>query len=424
MNRMLMGLSVAGACVALAAANRPSKPPPQARRRRRSASSPRNEGRETVVRLHRPGQGGRYRAVEGARRGVSGEDPFQGRTVRQSRATCSIRSRRRNTRPRSSRRRPTSPPPRRRSSTRNSNSIARRSWSRPVRHAGDGRHDARRARQRQGERPAKQGGPHHRPGEPELYRYHVADRRPDRPHRIYARAIWSIPPAACLATIVSDDPIYAEFPVSVRQIADLAAAHKGDIAGPTDIKVFVTLANGEPYDQPGDWNYVGNQVDQQTDTLLVRARPSQPASAAGRWRLYHRQSRGGRTAAEAGHSEIGPAVRSDRRLCPWSSTAMGRSGQARHDRRGGRTPRSRSLPGCKPAIASSSTASRRCVPARRSRRPMSRPTTERPSDLQHLHRSAAARVRRLDRHHAGRRSSRSRRFRSPSFPTSCRRRSR
>ncbi len=80
------------------------------------------------------------------------------------------------------------------------------------------------------------------------------------------------PSSGVLTTIVSEDPIYAEFPVSVRQIADLAAAHKGrDIAGPFDIKAFLTLANGQQYDHPGDWNYVGNQVDPQTDTLLVRA---------------------------------------------------------------------------------------------------------------------------------------------------------
>lgn len=79
------------------------------------------------------------------------------------------------------------------------------------------------------------------------------------------------PASGVLATIVSVDPIYAEFPVSARQIADLMKTHKQDTAGPTDIKVFVTLANGEPYDQPGTWTFTGNQVDQTTDTLLVRA---------------------------------------------------------------------------------------------------------------------------------------------------------
>ncbi|MGD0723364.1 MAG: efflux RND transporter periplasmic adaptor subunit [Roseiarcus sp.] len=74
-----------------------------------------------------------------------------------------------------------------------------------------------------------------------------------------------------LATIVSDDPIYVEFPVSNRQIADITAAHKQDAGGPIDIKVLVQLANRKQYGHPGVWNFIGNQVDQQTDTLLVRA---------------------------------------------------------------------------------------------------------------------------------------------------------
>ena len=74
-----------------------------------------------------------------------------------------------------------------------------------------------------------------------------------------------------LATIVSDDPIYVEFPVSMRQIADITAARKQDKGGPISIKVLVRLANRQEYGHPGVWNFIGNQVDQQTDTLLVRA---------------------------------------------------------------------------------------------------------------------------------------------------------
>jgi membrane fusion protein (multidrug efflux system) len=74
-----------------------------------------------------------------------------------------------------------------------------------------------------------------------------------------------------LATIVSDDPIYVEFPVSMRQIADITTTHKLNASDPIDIKVFVKLANREEYNHPGVWNFIGNQVDQQTDTLLVRA---------------------------------------------------------------------------------------------------------------------------------------------------------
>jgi membrane fusion protein (multidrug efflux system) len=82
-----------------------------------------------------------------------------------------------------------------------------------------------------------------------------------------------------LATVVSDDPIYVQFPVSMRQVADLAAAHKGDIAHGADIKVRATLANGKVYDQIGDLRYVSNQVDQQTDSLPVRATFPNPKSA-------------------------------------------------------------------------------------------------------------------------------------------------
>jgi membrane fusion protein (multidrug efflux system) len=74
-----------------------------------------------------------------------------------------------------------------------------------------------------------------------------------------------------LATIVSDDPIYVEFPVSNRQIADIRAAHNQDSSEPINIKVLIKLANRKEYAHPGVWNYIGNQVDQQTDTLLVRA---------------------------------------------------------------------------------------------------------------------------------------------------------
>lgn len=79
-----------------------------------------------------------------------------------------------------------------------------------------------------------------------------------------------------LATVVSDDPIYVEFPVSTRQIADLQTQHKGDISKGEGIKVLATLANGKPYDQIGDWRFVSNQVDQQTDTVLVRATFANP----------------------------------------------------------------------------------------------------------------------------------------------------
>jgi membrane fusion protein, multidrug efflux system len=79
------------------------------------------------------------------------------------------------------------------------------------------------------------------------------------------------PASGVLATIVSDDPIYVEFPVSMRQIADAQKAQKQEGGGPIRIKVFVQLANREEYAHAGEWNYIGNQVDQQTDSVIVRA---------------------------------------------------------------------------------------------------------------------------------------------------------
>lgn len=87
------------------------------------------------------------------------------------------------------------------------------------------------------------------------------------------------PASGVIATVVSDDPIYVEFPVSMRQIADLAAQHKGDLSSGDGIKVHATLANGKPYDQVGDWRFVSNQVDQQTDTISVRATFPNPQRA-------------------------------------------------------------------------------------------------------------------------------------------------
>jgi membrane fusion protein (multidrug efflux system) len=82
-----------------------------------------------------------------------------------------------------------------------------------------------------------------------------------------------------LDTVVSDDPIYVEFPVSMRQIADLQTKFKGDISAGDGIKVRATLANGKDYDHVGDWKFISNQVDQQTDTVPVRATFSNPQRA-------------------------------------------------------------------------------------------------------------------------------------------------
>jgi len=79
------------------------------------------------------------------------------------------------------------------------------------------------------------------------------------------------PSTGALATIVSQDPIYVTFPVSDRFILDVQArAGKGGVA-PEDVVVKLTLANGSDYGHDGKINFTDVKVDQNTDTLNVRA---------------------------------------------------------------------------------------------------------------------------------------------------------
>ncbi|SDR60753.1 membrane fusion protein, multidrug efflux system [Rhizobiales bacterium GAS113] len=79
-----------------------------------------------------------------------------------------------------------------------------------------------------------------------------------------------------LATIVSQDPIYVQFPVSVRQLDEIRAARRQEDGKLIKIEIVVRLATGKEYAHPGVWNYTDTQVDQQTDTLAMRATMPNP----------------------------------------------------------------------------------------------------------------------------------------------------
>jgi membrane fusion protein, multidrug efflux system len=79
------------------------------------------------------------------------------------------------------------------------------------------------------------------------------------------------PSSGVLATIVSQDPIYVLFPVSVRQVEEARAASRQEGSELTkQIEILVRLPDGREYPHPGLWNYTDPQVDQQTDTVTVR----------------------------------------------------------------------------------------------------------------------------------------------------------
>jgi membrane fusion protein (multidrug efflux system) len=76
------------------------------------------------------------------------------------------------------------------------------------------------------------------------------------------------PSNGALATIVSQDPIYASFPVTQREMLAVRkqAASKG-----AEYVIYVQLADGSRYPSAGKIDFLDNTVNQGTDTVQVRA---------------------------------------------------------------------------------------------------------------------------------------------------------
>jgi membrane fusion protein, multidrug efflux system len=75
------------------------------------------------------------------------------------------------------------------------------------------------------------------------------------------------PDSGVLATIVSQDPIYVTFPVSTRVLLD--AQRRARTA--EEYVVRVRLPDGTVYEHPGRIDFADIQVDQNTDTITIRA---------------------------------------------------------------------------------------------------------------------------------------------------------
>ena len=87
------------------------------------------------------------------------------------------------------------------------------------------------------------------------------------------------PASGVLATIVSQDPIYVLFPVSVRDLETIREARRKEGGGQIKIDIRLRLSNGQDYPHPGVWNFTDPQVDQQTDSLIMRATIPNPERA-------------------------------------------------------------------------------------------------------------------------------------------------
>ena len=84
------------------------------------------------------------------------------------------------------------------------------------------------------------------------------------------------PSSGVLTTIVSQDPMYVTFPVSVREALTLRERY-ATRGGFNAVVIKVRLPDGRMYDQTGKLNFVNNTIAQNTDTISLRGTIPNPA---------------------------------------------------------------------------------------------------------------------------------------------------
>lgn len=78
------------------------------------------------------------------------------------------------------------------------------------------------------------------------------------------------PTSGALATIVSQDPMRVAFPVSARQAIELRNRYETR-GGAEAVRIRVKLADGRIYPHAGRIEFIDNQIDRNTDSILIRA---------------------------------------------------------------------------------------------------------------------------------------------------------
>jgi membrane fusion protein (multidrug efflux system) len=86
------------------------------------------------------------------------------------------------------------------------------------------------------------------------------------------------PASGVLSTIVSQDPVYVQFPVSVRDLETIREARHKE-GGLAKVEIRLRLSNGRDYAERGAWNFTDPQVNQHTDSLLMRGTVANPERA-------------------------------------------------------------------------------------------------------------------------------------------------
>jgi len=86
------------------------------------------------------------------------------------------------------------------------------------------------------------------------------------------------PSSGVLTTVVSQDPMYVTFPVSVREALELRQRYVGK-GGFKAVVIKVQLPDGRMYSQTGQLNFANNTIAQSTDTILLRGTIANPPLA-------------------------------------------------------------------------------------------------------------------------------------------------
>jgi membrane fusion protein (multidrug efflux system) len=88
------------------------------------------------------------------------------------------------------------------------------------------------------------------------------------------------PDAGTLSTIVSQDPMRVAFAVSQRTALELRNRFEGR-GGPAAVLVRIRTTDGRNFPETGRIDFVDNQIDRNTDTILVRALIPNPIRQVG-----------------------------------------------------------------------------------------------------------------------------------------------
>jgi membrane fusion protein (multidrug efflux system) len=89
------------------------------------------------------------------------------------------------------------------------------------------------------------------------------------------------PGSGTLTTIVSQDPMYVTFPISVRESLALRERYAAK-GGANAVVIRVKLPDGRIYGQTGHLNFASNSITRTTDTILVRGTIPNPSLYPGR----------------------------------------------------------------------------------------------------------------------------------------------